>query len=157
MKIRHEKNWHNYHRKVGWKLVESYLLEENNQIFLSLVVLFLERHFRMPQLIKINRFAKSKKNWMTEKFFSLTLENFHGCKLTIGFWGFNYFRFPFLHFTSGVVDAGAIIEMTEALSTHLKFTFKTIHWKRQNSIYHLLPSRFYNHDHTSIRDPILTT
>ena len=112
--------------KISPNSMESFLIEENNEVSLHLMALFTEKKCRIPKLIEINRFSNSKKRWTTEKFLSITVDNFHGCTLWFGILQHSAVNFPFINGTltydGHVLAEGVIIDMIGALSTSLNFT-----------------------------------
>ena len=104
---------------------ESFLLEQNNQVFLHAMTMFTEKQCRPEQLVEINRFSSLKSKWKTDKFFRPRIENFHGCTLVFDF-RVEETEMPFLRVTqtgNKTSVEGAIIDMLDAFSTHLNFTY----------------------------------
>ena len=101
-----------------------FLLVENDQISLQTMTMYTKTKCRAVQLVEINKFFSLERKWKTEKFFRPRIEHFHGCKLTIAVDA--YAQLPFVQLLTtenGTETAeGAIVDMIEALSTHLNFT-----------------------------------
>ena len=140
---------------------ESFLLVKNYQITLHTMTMYTQKQCRCTQLVEINQFSSLEIKWKTEKFFMPRLENFHGCELKIDFFesgpGLPFVRL--LEKADGTETAeGSILDMLEALSTHLNF--KSTH--TNGSDYDLIIGAgmqiyygFYSISHSS--DPIYTT
>ena len=105
---------------------ESFLLVKNYQISLHTMSRFTEKKCSTEQLVEINQFSSLERKWKTAKFFMPRIENFHGCELKIGFSSFRKDGLPFvraLKKKDGTETVeGALIDMCDALSTHLNFT-----------------------------------
>ena len=119
---------------------ESFLLEQNDEISLHAMTMFTEWQCRPEQLVVVNQFANLESKWKTEKFFRPRIENFHGCKLWIDFMVETDedkemdIYMPFLGIyqskNKSFFPEGAIIDMLDALSTQLNFTyFKVKLWR----------------------------
>ena len=114
-------------------LFESFLIEENGEVSLHTMSLFTSEHCKISQLIETNRFSTSETKWLTEKFLSMEVDNFHGCELVFTF--FTQSKLPFVEYQSDGDEfgngkdvnrkvQGALVEMIEALSTNLNFTVR---------------------------------
>ena len=106
---------------------ESFLVVKNDQTLLHSMTMFTEKQCRAEQLVEINQFSSLERKWKIKKFFMPGIENFHGCELKILFHRFRGAGLPFvdlLEKADGTETAeGVIVDMVEALSTHLNFTF----------------------------------
>ena len=106
---------------------ESFLLVKNDQISLHSMTMFTEKQCGGEELVEINQFSSLERKWTTEKFFMPRIDDFHGCELRIKFYPFHEAGLPFVRLVQeedGTETAeGAIVDMVEALSTHLNFTF----------------------------------
>ena len=111
---------------------ESFLFVNNDRISLHAITMFTEKNCSADQLVEINQFSSLKRKWKTEKFFMPRIENFHGCELRIAVEPF-YQGLPFVKVPEkedGIETAeGLLIDMFEALSTHLNFTATYVSWK----------------------------
>ena len=106
--------------------LESFMIEKNSEISLHMMVMFTEKKCGDPQLIKINQFSISKRNWTTKNFISPTIDNFYGCEVWVGFW--SDILSPFINVSisdDGIVSyEGIVFMMFETLATHLNFKFR---------------------------------
>ena len=109
---------------------ESFLLEQNDKVSLQTMTMFTEKQCRPEQLVEINQFSSLERKWKTEKFFRPIIRNFHGCELWLDVEDiFSDLEFPFLTMlkdedgTETNVAEGAIVDMLDALSTNLNFTY----------------------------------
>ena len=105
---------------------ESFLFEQNNQVSLNTITMYTEKQCRSRQLVEINQFSIMERKWKTGKFFKPRIDNFHGCKLWIDF-QWTDAQMPFLRFhqveSTAWFPEGAIVDMLDALSTNLNFTY----------------------------------
>ena len=109
---------------------ESFLLKSNDEISLHTMTMFTKKQCRPEQLVEINQFSSMERKWKTEKFFRPRIENFNGCVLHIEISSvLNDIKMPFFneldnkYDDSPTITEGSMIDMFEALSTHLNFTF----------------------------------
>ena len=107
---------------------EIFLLVKNDQISLQTMTKYTEKQCGSKQLVKINQFSSLERKWKTKKFFQPLIKNFHGCNLTIGVNDFTLLPFAKVLTTEKGTETGTaegvIVDMIEALSTHLNFTTK---------------------------------
>ena len=102
----------------------TFLIEENEEISLHAMTMYTEKQCDVPQLIQINRFSAQQRKWSTDNYFSLKIENCHGCIINIEFFfqrkGIS--KVTFSEDGKLIIADGALIEMMKTLSTHLNFT-----------------------------------
>ena len=116
----------NIQRIITPDTYESFLVVKNNKISLHMMTMYTEKMCRAEQLVEINQFSSLERKWKTDKFFMPRIENFYGCELRIEVDRYNGVQLPFVRVlkkADGTETAeGAIVDMFEALSTHLNFT-----------------------------------
>ena len=116
---------------------ESFLLVKNDRISLHTMTRFTEKQCSAEQMIEINQFSSLERKWKTEKFFVPVIENFHGCELRILFYPFPGAGLPFIRVLkaeNGTETAeGSIVDMFNALSTHLNFTATHARFKYESN------------------------
>ena len=136
---------------------ESFLVEEKGKISLNAITLFSEpQHCRDPKLIEINQFSDKEKKWKTDKFLSLSIYNFHGCKLYISHG--SDLEPPFIFKNP---KEGLIFEMISALATSLNFTFDPSHNPTRKEMDFFTGEYLYQKERLikgcSLSDPIFTS
>ena len=115
-------------KNIQWEITpftyETFLLVKNDQISLHAMTMYTEKQCRVEQLVEINQFSILERKWKTEKFFVPKIEHFHGCKLTIAVDAFALLPFVKLLTTENGTETAQclVVDMIEALSTHLNFT-----------------------------------
>ena len=103
---------------------ESFLLDQNDQVFLHAMTMFTEKQCRPEQMVEINQFSSLESKWKMDKFFRPRVENFHGCKLWLESTNNGMDNeMPFIFMQEHKTAEGAIIDMLDALSTQLNFTY----------------------------------
>ena len=102
----------------------NYLIEENGKISLHAITMFTEHRCKVPQLVEINRFKNSEKNWETEKFDNIRIEHFHGCELVItpALKDMPFTNYEISEDRKSFTVEGILIKMAEALAKSLNFT-----------------------------------
>ena len=105
-------------------LLQSFLLEENDEISLNTLTFYTEKQCGVTQLVEINRFSAPERKWSTKKYFVLKIENFHGCELIFHF---NANASPILNYElsedgKSFIFEGVLNDIIRALSANLNFT-----------------------------------
>ena len=146
---------------VSIETFESFLMVEKDKISLNTMTMFTKQRCKVAQLIEVNRFSRSRKKWLTNKFFVPAIDNFYGCELVVYLQ--NNFGLPFLKidFSKGERHPieGVFVELVEALSSRLNF--KIVYKISANSETDLsfLMTRINEIDQDSqeVSDPICST
>jgi hypothetical protein len=105
--------------------MRSFLIEENNEIYLKTLVLFTQQKCNTQQLIEINKFSKKSLKWTKMSFFESKISNFHGCQIVFGL---STHTMPHSDFASsdGISSPqaeGYLIILIEVFARHLNYTF----------------------------------
>jgi hypothetical protein len=105
--------------------MRSFLIEENNEIYLKTLVLFTQQKCDAQQLIEINKFSKTSLKWTKMSFFESKISNFHGCQIV-----FEVPTHTMPHCDvassddeSSLQAEGYLITLIEVFSRHLNYTF----------------------------------
>lgn len=122
---------------------QYFLIEDEKFVTLNTFVWYTPEQCNVTQLVEINRFSKKTKHWKTKTFSINKLENFHGCRVSVGV----MFQNPFLTFEQvdgQIVFGGINFFIFQALAESFNFTLFL------NPYYYRAPGMVYHYPNESI-------